>query len=347
MEMHYDYSHPDLNEDRYDAIREYCHCEKINEAYFRVSIKKPIDRCRIRSRILNLFIIERSLRMKGSLKILSIIAALSAFASAIVGIFYSDNGAMRIVDNIYGQQITLYGDGIYANNSILKVGTTKGTDIVIIAVSITLLAILIINKNKKACMPLQSGLLLIILYDTICLIMGVSFNRLFLLYVLQFGSSLFAFILSVYHLMNTEIYQEQIYKKHLICAGSFMLISGCSVLIWLTFILPAVITGQPLDGIGIYTTEPVYAIDLAIVLPSYVFCGVALLKKKKVGYRLAPVLLTFITGVGLCVISQTIYQKLLGIVLPDGQLFGLVGSFIVLGIFAAVLNIQLLKFAKV
>jgi hypothetical protein len=70
--------------------------------------------------------------MKKALTALSVIAALSSVISACVGVFYTNGGAMRIVENIYGQQITLYGDGIYANNSLLKVGATKGTDIVML-----------------------------------------------------------------------------------------------------------------------------------------------------------------------------------------------------------------------
>lgn len=284
--------------------------------------------------------------MKKTLTGLSIIAALSSIISACIGVFYTNGGAARAVKNIYGQQVTLYGDGIYANNSLLKVGATKGTDIVMIAAGLILLTVLLIYKNRKARMFLQSGLLLIILYATTCLIMGVSFNRLFLLYVLQFGSSLFAFVLSLYHILSTETYNEQIYERHLKGTGIFMLISGCSVLIWLTFILPSVITGQPMETIEIYTTEPTFAIDLAIVLPSAVFSGIMLLRKKKIGYKIAPVLLIFLTGVGICVIFQSIFQVSLGIAVSTGQIFGLVGSFVILGIFAVFLNIRLLKYAN-
>jgi len=280
--------------------------------------------------------------MKKLLTTLSIITAFTSIISSNIGVFYKTGGARRVVENIYGKQVTLYGDGIYANDSLLKVSTTKGTDIVIIAAAIILLAVLLIYSNRKASIFLQAGLLLIILYATTCLIMGMGFNRLFLLYVLQFSSSLFAFILSLHQILTTETYKEKIYEKNFKGTGIFIIISGCSVLIWLAFILPAVITGQPLETIEIYTTEPTFAIDLAIVLPSTVFCGISLLRKKKIGYKLAPVLLTFLTGVGLCVIFQTVHQTSLGIILPIGKLFVLVGSFIILGIIAVVLNIKFL-----
>lgn len=277
---------------------------------------------------------------------LSVIAAMSALLSACIGLFYTNDGSMRTVENIYSQQITLYGDGVYANNSLLKAAATKGTDVVMIITGLLLFAVLLICGSRKVRAILQSGLLLTILYATTCLIMGVSFNQLFLLYVLQFGSSLFAFVLSMQFVFNNEVFDSRIYEKNMSGTGIFMLIGGFSTLIWLTFIIPSIITGQPLENIEIYTTEPAFAIDLAIILPTFIFCGVSLLRKKGVGYKLAPILLLFLTGVGACVISQTVFQILFGVTLSVGTLFGMVGSFITLGIFAVVLNIRFFKFVQ-
>lgn len=284
--------------------------------------------------------------MKKTITGLSLIAGVSSILSACIGIFFTNGGTTRIVENIYGQQVELYGDGIYANNSLMKVGATKGTDAAILLIAIILLVTMLAFRNRKASILLQTGLLSIILYASTCLIMGVSFNRLFLLYVLQFGSSLFAFFLSLQHIISNETYIEDIYEKHFKGTGIFLIISSCSVLIWLMFILPTVITGQPMDSLEIYTTEPTFAIDLAIILPSTLFCGIMLYKRKTIGYKVAPVLLTLLAGVGICVIFQTIFQTSLGIELNAGQLFGLVGTFIILGMFAVVLNIRLLKYAK-
>ncbi len=98
-----------------------------------------------------------------------------------------------------------------------------------------------------------------------------------------------------------------------------------------------------MEIIDTYTTEPTFAIDLAIILPSALFCGITLLKKKAVAYQLAPVLLILLTGAGICVILQTIVQSALGFVLDAGQLFGLVISFVILGTIALLLNIKLLR----
>ncbi len=281
--------------------------------------------------------------MKPSVKLLVIISSVCAIISACLGVFYSFGGTTRTVTNIYGQEIILFGDGIYANDSILKAGATKGTDVVVIITALLLLCVVLFMNHKKGALFLQSGLLSLILYATVCLIMGASFNRLFLLYTLQFGSTLFAFILSMAELLRSRSFDDALYAKRLMGTAIFMFISGCSVLVWMMFIIPSVVSGEPMEIIDIYTTEPTFAIDLAIILPTALFCGIMLLKKKEVAYQLAPVLLTLLTGVGICVILQTLVQSSFGIELEAGQFFGLVISFVMLGTIALLLNIKMLR----
>ena len=285
--------------------------------------------------------------MKKAGFLLSLLAAVSAAVSAVIGIFYADGGAVRTVQNIYGQSVVLYGNGIYANNSLLKVGATKGADVVVLLVCILLIAALFAFRGKRGALLLQAGLLCIILYASTCLIMGVTFNRLFLLYVLQFSSALFAFIRSLHQIAATEVYDQSLYERRLTGTGLFLILSGCSVLVWLSSILPAVLANQPLAIIDIYTTEPTFAIDLGIILPSAITCGVMLLQKKPLGYKFAPIILILLAGVGLCIIFQSAFQSALGVVLPLGQILGLGVSFVVLGVFAVVLTLRLLRYTIV
>jgi hypothetical protein len=281
--------------------------------------------------------------MKKSALSLSCVAAISTIVSACFGLFYSFGGLQKTVLNIYGSSVVLFGDGIYANDSLLKAGATKGTDIVMIAVSLLLLALIFPLRNKKSSAFLQCGCLSLILYATTCLIMGNSFNRLFPLYLLQFGSVLFAFVLSLSALLKAKHFTSVTYQKKLIGTAVFLAIGGSSVLVWLTFIIPAVLTGVPFETIDVYTTEPIFALDLAILMPIFWFCAVMLWSKKEIGYHLAPVLLTLLTGVGACVIVQSVFQTQMGIEIEIRQILGLVVSFAVLGSVALVLNIRLLK----
>lgn len=282
--------------------------------------------------------------MKDIKNILSLITSIFAIISSSIGIFYSNGGKSFFVKNIYGEQIELYGDGIYAYNSILKVGATKGTDIVVLAISIMVILLIIFENRIKWAKIVKAGLVCILLYASICLIMGVSFNRLFPIYLIYFSSTLFSTIFNIIDVIKSECFKEEIYLKHLKGSSIFLIIGGCSVLVWLMFIIPTVFSGTPMEIIEIYTTEPTFVLDLGIIFPTAVTVGILLWKKNKTAYKLASILFTALTCVGLCVIFQTIVQIYLGIILPIGQLLGLVISFIILGGIALILNIKLLKY---
>lgn len=263
--------------------------------------------------------------------------------SGLVGLFYSTGGSRFSVENIHGERIELYGDGIYKHNSVLKAGANKGTDLIMIVVAFTF-AYFTFNRLRSAKYRfLQAGTLIGLLYYSTNLVFGVTFNNLFLIYVFQFSLALFATISVLREVIKEENLSEALNAKPLKGTAIFLIVSGSSVLVWLEFIVPALLTGQPLANIEIYTTEPAFVLDLAIVFPSYLFCGIAMLKSKSIGYKLAPVLLTFITIVGLTVIGQSIFQFALGVAPPIRQLFGLVISFVVLGFTATILNTGLLK----
>jgi len=284
--------------------------------------------------------------MKKGLVLLYIGSVITTIVSTCMGIFYSSGGIPRTVQNIYSQAVTLFGDGVYVNDSIMKVGATKGADIAVLFFALMLICTMLFMKNKPFVPFIQCGLLSIMLYASTCVIMGVTFNRLYLLYLLQFGCTFFAFAISMVDLLKKESFEKNVYDKRLTGTAIFLIIGGCSVLQWLSYILPVVISGTPMEIIDIYTTEPTFAIDLAIILPTTIYCGVMLLRKKMIAYQLTPVLLLLLSGVAVCVIFQTIVQSNLGIVLELSHFLGLVILFVALGIIALGLNIKLLKHAK-
>lgn len=274
------------------------------------------------------------------------IIILLTLISTTVGIFYSTGGDRLTVENIYGESIELYGDGIYKYDSVLKAGGNKGTDFVMLIVSVHFFFLTRKSEKSAKYRFLHIGLLSGLVYYSACLVFSVTFNRLFLIYVLLFSSSLFAMIFLLSKLIKEDNLPKSIVGKSFKGTALFLILSGSSVLIWLEFIIPALVNGQPLSIIGVYTTEPTFVLDLGIVLPVYFGCGIALLKKKESGYNLAPVLLTFITIVGLTVIGQNIFQSYIGVEIPIRQLFGLVISFAVLGSVAVILNMRFFKYLK-
>ena len=95
-------------------------------------------------------------------------------------------------------------------------------------------------------------------------------------------------IFLVADLLKEEHLSTVLANRNLKGTAIFLLISGSSVLVWLEFIIPALLSGQPLPTMEVYTTEPTFVLDLGVIFPIYLGC--VLLLGAVSGYELAPVL---------------------------------------------------------
>ncbi len=276
--------------------------------------------------------------------ILSLTAAILILISALCGLFYTFGGESYEVITHTGLSASIYGDGIYKNDTIMKVATTKGTDMAVVIISLLTIFTVFAEKQNIKFTLLKTGLLGYLVYDSLCLSMGLAFNRLFLLYVFILSTSLFSFIKNInICIKSIELNKDYITKKH---TGSavFLIIAGCSVLVWLMSIIPAIISGNPhesMETLEIYTTEPTFVIDLGIILPSCILSAIGIIRKQKFAFYLSSILYIVLSCVGLCVILQSVVQIQLGVILEIGQYIGLVSSFVILGTISIILNLKL------
>lgn len=278
-----------------------------------------------------------------NIKNLSYLVCILVFISAGVGLFYKNGGQSIIVKNIFNESVKLYGDGIYAYDSFSKGAINKGTDLAMLLI-IPIFLIITVNYNKsKKTRFIHAGLLSGIVYYSFCISFGVIYNALFPIYLLLFSSSFFLMIMSLKNIIEEDNIPSNLKTKTLKGTSIFLFIEGCSVLIWLSIIIPALLSGTPIETIDIYTTEPTFLIDLGILLPTSIFAGWMLMNRKPIGYKLTPILLMLIVVVGVMVVSQTIMQLNHGIVLPAGQLVGMVLSFVILATVAIILNFKFFK----
>ncbi|MCR4866182.1 MAG: hypothetical protein K5921_04610 [Lachnospiraceae bacterium] len=174
-------------------------------------------------------------------------------------------------------------------------------------------------------------------------------NRLYLLYVLGFGLSIFLSFVLVVNDLKTIVVKESSKKcKNLgisLCLG----ISGVVTIgIWLSMIVPYMITDNYGYLLGVLTTESTYAIDLGVLCPAMIICAILVQKKRDFGYKMAPILLYILFCVGPMVILQNIYCLILGISVPIPAFIGTVLSFVVMCIFALVFLVKSIRlFEKV
>lgn len=280
-----------------------------------------------------------------SLKILSSVVAVLALIVSSVGFFFKDNGTAFYVNNIYGNSVKLYGNGLYAYDTYFKAPIQRGTDLVTLFIAIPLLIGITFFWKKKSIKRnlLLAGVLSDFLYYSASLAFGVSYNRLFPVYILLFSSSFFAFILSIKNIEINSFRDKILENMPRRGIAVFMIFAGLSVFVWLIEIVGAVLSGKPPIGLGTYTTEPTYVIDLGIIAPSAFTCAFLLIRNNTLGYVFAEILLVLNSFIGIIVVAQTLVQKSVGVNISIGEMIAYVGVFVVMSSIAILLNIKLLK----
>jgi hypothetical protein len=264
--------------------------------------------------------------------------------SALIGIFYTNGGASFQVTNMYGDTVKIYGDGIYAYNSILNVSSRLGADITGIIVAIILIFLSLWKSKPLWAEILKTSAMVCLTYYAALLVFGLSMNQLYFLYALCFGIGIFSSFASVKDLFNTLVIPISLKEKAYKGTAVFLIVTGIVVAsIWVSCILPVIINGKFGSLLGIQTNEITYGIDFAITCPLLIMCGRWILQKKDIGYKTAPLLLNLLVFVALLVIMQRAYCINLGVEIPIQALISLIISFVILGAIAFYLSVKLIR----
>lgn len=272
--------------------------------------------------------------------ILAIVTILLLCVVSLAGILSINFSCAYDYVNQYGQTVALYGYGIYAFDSYSKAALSVGTDICILAVVVPMFLFSYMKYRKNA--DMVSGLRLISIYGVslyyaASIAFGVTYNRLFLAYVLLFSCALFGMFFQI-----SEIFAMGTIRKAVPLTRGltfFLILSGVALIVaWFPDILPTILTGETLPLIGVYTTEITYVIDMGIVSPILFICVCLLKKGKALGTLLLAVMLKLCIVVGIMMISQTICQLASGVQLAVPVLITKSLSFLILGIVALYFN---------
>ena len=230
----------------------------------------------------------------------------------------------------------MYGYGIYTFDTYFQAPISIGTDICILLVAVPMFIYAYAKDRKIGDTVAKLRLISIYagaFYYAASLSFGLTYNRLFLVYVALFACSLFGMF-------------KQIYSSKLTIAVSmtkgltvFLILSGIALIVaWLPDVIPSLINGGTLSLIGVYTTNITYVLDMGIISP-ICFVTLYLLKKKNVlGTLLLAILLKACMLVGIMMFPQTICQVLSGCEIPIPALVTKSLSFVVLGGFAFYFN---------
>ena len=273
-----------------------------------------------------------------ALILLSSLIAAGAGVAAAIGLFAGGGPGQHSVTSIRGDEVTLYGVGLFRDDTFLIGAGNRGTDAVTLFVEVPLLvlAIALCRRGGLLARVLLTGVTGYFLYYYASMVFATAYNRLFPLYVALFSASLFAFLLAFSSVAPREVAaQFPAHPSRRVIAGYLWAVAALLTLVWLPSMLTPLVTGDTPELVATYTTMPTWALDLGVIAPTAALAAILLRRGRPQGYRLATVMLILNVTIGAMLMGQSAAQLVAGVPLTTGEIVGMILSFAALTVVAA------------
>lgn len=274
---------------------------------------------------------------------LIVVLALVAVGAAFL---WPNDGAPFTVTSLRGQEVQIYGRGLYRFDTLFTGAANRGNDVATLILGIPLLvyATLRYRCGSLRCALLLLGTLVYFLYLSSSYALGIAFNRLFPLYIALFSASLFSFVLlfaSIDRRLLADHLAPDLPRRPI---ATFMFISGLATLvIWLLPLLNDLALNQLPPASGTYTTKITDVLDLGIITPATLIAGTLIWRRNPVGYLVAFSLLVLEMLLLPLIAAQTVSQLAAGIAFTPAEIMGPMVGFATLGLLALWVTVVLLR----
>lgn len=156
-----------------------------------------------------------------------------------------------------------------------------------------LLSALFMTREKTYSPLIWIGISCYFIYTFLVYCFDIHFNRLFLLYTLILGLTIYSLAFLLYTYRNRFKVTKSNSLLSQLTGGYFIFIAVLFYSVWFSEILLANLLNTTPKGIEQLPTNPVHVLDMCIVLPGIFISGILLIKKTELGYFLLPIILTF------------------------------------------------------
>jgi hypothetical protein len=251
--------------------------------------------------------------MKKSISFLVFLIVVSSLTATTFGIFSNQDHGRSELKSVFGQTISIYGKGLYKNDSVAMASQAIAQDYVTLFFGIPLL-LFSFYFAKKGLMKgrlLLTGTLGYFLYTYTSYSFLSMYSKMFLVYVLLMSASFFAFTMMMISFdMGTlqGYFRQQLPVKWI--GGFLLFVSFIFAMMWLGKIVPSLLSDAPPAGLEHYTTLVIQALDLGFVIPVGILAGIFVIKRTAFGYLLSSIMIikdiTLITALTMMIILQMI-----------------------------------------
>ncbi len=200
----------------------------------------------------------------------------------------------------------------------------------LVVVPVLLVAAALARRGSRRAGLVLGGAVAYTAYSLVLYAFAVHFNPLFLVYSVALGLSFYALVSVAVACSREDARSWFSATAPARAAGVFSTTLGVAFYgLWLSEVIPALAAGktpQTLAEVGLIT-NPVQVLDIGIVLPAFIVGGVALIRRRPLGYWLVPVMLAFAVLMDLALIGMDVSMAARGV--PGGgqrvALFAVIG----------------------
>lgn len=269
------------------------------------------------------------------------IGILALFA-ILMGLFYQTPGEPYAITSFRGEAVTINGHGLYYYDTVSSAAQMQGNDFIALILGLPLLVISTVMAFRGSLRGrlLLTGTMGFFLYTYLSMSMLTAYNMLFLVYVVLFTMSLYAFILCMLSFDLDDLprhFTDKLPRGWI--AGVLFAVGGFLFLAWFGRVIPELLNPQMPAALENTTTRVIQALDLSLIVPLAILAGVLLLKRSAWGYLLASVAILKGLTMALGVSAMAINMALKGV--PDSM--GIMIPFLVLTAMNVVVAVSLLR----
>lgn len=242
------------------------------------------------------------------------IALLSAIAAS-VGIFSQAVHEPATITSVRGEEVRLYGKGVYFHMSaeVAPQGIAQDVVTLFVAIPLLLISLVMYRRGSLRGRILLTGTLGYFLVTYLFFTLMAMYNQLFLLWVVLLSLSFYGFLIA-FSSIDFEVLVLRIKSGFpLKMLSIFLMFTSVVIgLLWLSIVIPPLIDGSIPAAVEHYTTLVVQALDLSILLPASFIAGYQLFKKYPLGYKFASVYIVFLSILMTALTAKIVAMALLG-----------------------------------
>lgn len=263
--------------------------------------------------------------------------AVLALAASLAGLFWPGGAGPSTYVTPRGDEVQLYGRGVYAFDSVFTGANNRAMDVVVLVLGVPLLAASTIGYRRRSAGAglVLTGVAAYFLYAYASMSLITAFNWLFLVYVALFSAALFMLILLFAAIDLRALPADVLDRLPHRGPVALMLASGAvTAVVWLSPIFQALAEGGVPARTEGYATAVTYALDLAVIVPATLLGGVLVLRRAAVGYQITFALLGIVIFLGPSIVLATWFQSRAGLEFTAAEAAGPIAGFLVVALAA-------------